>query len=222
MSAFDLLLFDFDGVLFETNRAKSRAFADALAEYPADKVHEFVAYHHANGGISRYIKLRYFFEEMLKMPNSEAEQAAAAERFGVLCNEYQANSPMLPGAKAFLFAAHAAGIPLMILSGGRSDEIKLLLVREALGHCFVDVLGNEQSKLEHAATRITPNYAKVCFFGDSQYDMQTAQTNGYQFCFISAVTDWPEGASIAASHGHSVAADFCDASVTALIASAAH
>lgn len=222
MSTFDLLLFDFDGVLFETNRAKSRAFADALADYPTDKVQEFVAYHHANGGISRYIKLRHFFEDMLKMPNSEVAQAAAAERFGVLCNEYQANSPMLPGAKDFLFAAHAAGIPMIILSGGRSDEIRPLLARESLSHCFLDVLGNEQSKLEHAAQRITPNYDTVCFFGDSQYDMQTAQANGYQFCFISAVTDWPEGASIAASHGHRVAADFCDASVSALIACAAH
>lgn len=216
MKSFDLLLFDFDGVLFETNLAKSRAFRDTLAKYPSEKVDAFVAYHHANGGISRYIKLRYFFEKILALPNSEAEQVAAAARFGLLCNEYQANSPMLPGARAFLLKAYAAGVPMMILSGGRSDEIELLLEREALRYCFIDVLGNDKSKLAHAAELITPNYERVCFFGDSRYDMQTAEVNRYQFCFISCVTDWPEGGEVSASKGHIVAQDFCDPTITAL------
>jgi len=57
---YDYLIFDCDGVILDSNRLKSQAFADALLDEPPERIKAFVRYHKQHGGISRYEKFRYF------------------------------------------------------------------------------------------------------------------------------------------------------------------
>lgn len=205
---YDLLLFDFDGVLFDTNQLKTKAFALALSDYPDTQVAELVQYHKDNGGISRQLKMQYFFEKIMHLPDSEDKQKQAVERFAGHCQALLPTASLLPGAADFLTAAENLQVSMAICSGGNTGEIRKLLQRESLEHLFIEVWGNEQSKIAHAENNVTTRFKRVCFFGDSQYDMKVAEQFSFDFCFLHGVTEWSEGEKIATNNGHLVVKGF--------------
>ena len=60
---YDYILFDFDGVILNTNEIKNQSFRELFSEYPKNKIDEFIKYHKKNGGISRYVKIKYFLQK---------------------------------------------------------------------------------------------------------------------------------------------------------------
>lgn len=208
MTVFDLLLFDFDGVLFDTNQLKTRAFELALSDYPSDRVEALIQYHKDNGGISRQRKLKHFFENIMQQPDSDKQQQIAVEAFAQYCQQLLPQANLLIGVSAFLQLAAEQNIPMAICSGGNRLEIIKLLQREKLEEYFVHIFGNERTKAEHAQESIVSAYENVCFFGDSRYDMQIAEQFQFSFCFLHAVSEWPQGKEVAKQRGHLVTSGF--------------
>ena len=210
--AYDLYLFDFDGVLFNTNRIKTEAFRQALAIYPQDAVNAFVEYHEATGGISRYVKIAHFFTQILQRgDNTQEEQNQVLARFAEIAPRLMAASSPLPGVPETLARIADGSVPASICSGGNKLEIQTLLKDNRLDQYIACVWGNERSKSEHAATSISPRFKRVLFFGDGQYDMEVAEQYGFDFVFVASLTDWPQGRAVAAEHGHPVIDDFTSA-----------
>ena len=65
------IIFDFDGVLAETNYIRFEGFELLFKDYPSDQVNRLVQYAMNNGGISRYEKIRLFFEQIRQEPISD-------------------------------------------------------------------------------------------------------------------------------------------------------
>jgi phosphoglycolate phosphatase-like HAD superfamily hydrolase len=176
------VIFDLDGVLLESTEAKTRAFRDLFADYP-DKVDEIVAYHAANGGISRFEKFRHIFDEILRQPLSE-------ERFRFLCDRYSdlvlsqvLVAPFVPGADAFLWD-FSRGLLLFVVSGTPSEELALILEKRGLAPCFRGAFGAPCLKTETVKAilsdwSLAPH--EVVLVGDSQADLQAAESNGLRF-----------------------------------------
>ena len=57
MKSVDAIFFDFDGVILESVEVKGWAFGRLFENHP-EHVDEIVAFHHANGGMSRFDKFR--------------------------------------------------------------------------------------------------------------------------------------------------------------------
>ena len=64
----EAIFWDFDGVILSSHAIREYGFKIALKKYPADQVNALMEYHRANNGWSRYVKFRYFFEEIRKEP----------------------------------------------------------------------------------------------------------------------------------------------------------
>jgi len=66
----DSIIFDFDGVILESNHVRTEGFKLLLEgrKYDADTVARFIRFHEKNAGLSRYYKLRYLFYEILNQP----------------------------------------------------------------------------------------------------------------------------------------------------------
>lgn len=205
---FDLYLFDFDGVLFNTNRIKSEAFRQALEGYPQQAVDDFIRYHEASGGISRYVKFAHFFDVILGKTDSGDEQQVALDRFAAIGERLMTKATPLAGVPQVLETIQRAGKVCAICSGGKRDEIETLLQRNQLDHRFIEIWGNEQSKAEHAAEHIAPHYSRVLYFGDARYDMEVAEQFGFDFVFVSSLSDWPNGCKEAVVRGHACMQDF--------------
>ena len=70
MNTIRAIILDFDGVLAESNQAKSQAFEDFFALYPshADAMR---AYHLENYATSRMAKFAYFVDRVMGRPGDE-------------------------------------------------------------------------------------------------------------------------------------------------------
>ncbi len=64
-------VFDCDGVILDSNRLKSDAFRQSLHDEDPELVNAFISYHHAQGGVSRYVKFDYFYRELNPLPDAE-------------------------------------------------------------------------------------------------------------------------------------------------------
>ena len=68
---YKIFLFDFDGVIIDSNTVRENGFKKVLKKYPDDKIQKLLKYHNENGGLSRYHKFRYFYETILGISISE-------------------------------------------------------------------------------------------------------------------------------------------------------
>ena len=67
------IIFDFDGVIVESVDIKTKAFARLFEHEGKVVVEKVVDYHLRNGGVSRFDKFRYFFNEILRRPLSDQQ-----------------------------------------------------------------------------------------------------------------------------------------------------
>ena len=65
------ILLDFDGVLCECMNVKTEAFAELFKPFGEEIVNKVVEHHIENGGISRYHKIRLYYEDFLGRQISE-------------------------------------------------------------------------------------------------------------------------------------------------------
>ena len=63
------LIFDCDGIIFNSNKIKTEAFKEVVSHYGNEAAKELVKFHVMNGGISRYKKFNYFFETIASNHN---------------------------------------------------------------------------------------------------------------------------------------------------------
>ena len=59
------VIFDCDGVLFDSNHIKSNVFSEVLSGESREAIDAFSKFHAANGGLSRYKKFDWFYRDYL-------------------------------------------------------------------------------------------------------------------------------------------------------------
>ena len=71
-------------MLVESNEIRFNGFRKLFKDYPQGEVEKLVAYAKANGGVSRYKKIEYFFNEIRREPISEESVNQWAAQFSTL------------------------------------------------------------------------------------------------------------------------------------------
>ena len=66
------ILWDFDGVILDSMKVRDWGFEEIFKKYNRKLVDQLLYYHRINGGLSRYVKIRYFFEELLGQSITQA------------------------------------------------------------------------------------------------------------------------------------------------------
>ena len=84
---FKNLIFDFDGVLVESNDIRIEGFRRLFQDYPENEVSQLMPYVEKNRGISRYLKIRYFFEVIRKESLEIEDLQSWANRYSKLVKE---------------------------------------------------------------------------------------------------------------------------------------
>jgi HAD superfamily hydrolase (TIGR01549 family) len=177
------LIFDFDGVIVESEHIKSRAFEALYREHGAAVAAAAVAHHQANGGISRRKKIRHLHRALLGIELDEEKVHELCRRFSTLVEDEVAGCDWVPGAKEVL-ASHFGRRPLFVVSGTPQDELTRIVERRGLARWFVEVHGSPPEK----ATTIRAILARhdldpgaVLFVGDAAADWRAARETGVRF-----------------------------------------
>ena len=183
-SDWQAIIFDFDGVVVESGKIKTQAFAELYRPYGEDIVARVVQFHNQNGGMSRYRKFRYFQQHFLsKPPLTEEEEKELDRRFSELVVEAIIAAEAVPGAME-LIRQQATKIPLFVASGTPETELKSIVERRGLTPYFTDVRGAPALKQIIIAEILSAHALKpesVLMIGDAIADYEGAQANGTAF-----------------------------------------
>lgn len=177
------VVLDFDGVVLDSVGIKTEAFSRLFAPEGAEARRRVVEYHLANGGISRLLKFRWAYREVLRRPLDPDEERRLGERFNELVEEAVQAAPWIPGSREFLEAAHAR-IPLFVASGTPEEELRRIVGRRGMSRYFRGVFGSPAAKSEIlagvAASLGAPTNA-LLMVGDALNDHDGAAAAGAAF-----------------------------------------
>ena len=182
---FDVLLWDFDGVIIDSNSVREFGFRQVLKEFDPEQVEQLIDFHNANGGWSRYVKFRYFFEEILKCPISESKVQEFASRFSSIMVERLPNPELLiEGTVRFIREMYLQGKQMHIVSGSDGNELRSLCKQLELSKYFLSINGSPTSKqalVKAIIDNADISASQYCLIGDAVNDYDAANQNEVQF-----------------------------------------
>ncbi len=177
------VIFDFDGVLFDSVGIKTEAFRNLMSPYGCEVADRSVAYHLENGGLSRYHKLRHFHEEYVGETVTEEFINIRADQFAALVLAGVIEAPWIPGAKESLDALHGT-MPLFICSGTPENELREIVQQKNIEHYFEGVFGSPKEKpalLNFIGSSLSLTSAEMVFVGDAMTDYNAAAQTSVPF-----------------------------------------
>jgi phosphoglycolate phosphatase-like HAD superfamily hydrolase len=176
------IFFDFDGVLAESVNIKTEAFRQLYLPYGEEFAQRVVDYHEANGGISRFEKIKIFNGEWLGEDVTEGKIQFLAEKFSDLVMEGVINAPEVKGASTFLNSANE--YEKYIITGTPTVEIIPILKQRKMFHFFEGVYGSPEKKdfwVKEILTSKNISPEQCVFIGDALTDYNAALSNDMTF-----------------------------------------
>lgn len=178
------IIFDFDGVVVESGKIKTQAFAELYRSHGETIVEKVVQFHTQNGGMSRYRKFRHFQQYFLNQPPlTETEEKQLDIRFSELVVEAVIAADPVPGAIE-LIRQQSGKIPLFVASGTPETELKVIVERRGLNPYFTEVRGAPALKKTIIAEILSAYSLRpetVLMIGDAMADLEGAQANNTAF-----------------------------------------
>lgn len=178
------IIFDFDGVILDSMPIKTDAFREIFKSFAPDAVEELVKYHIQNGGISRFVKIRYFFETILGEYTSNCDVMRYADMFSDVVVKNLSDSKYLISETIEFIKSRHGKERLFVASGAEQNELRFLCDRFALTPYFEKILGSPTPKTALLAS-ILDGYAlgalDCVMIGDSINDYEAASQNGIPF-----------------------------------------
>jgi len=182
---FKLILWDFDGVIIDSNEIREYGFNLVLKKYSTKQKQDLISFHRLNGGLSRYVKFRYFFEEILKKPISENEVNLLANQFSSIMRERLVDTSLLiPETIKYIEELFNLKKEMHIVSGSDNNELIELCSKINVDKYFKTISGSPTPKNELVNRIITRDNLKlsdICLIGDAVNDFDAAKTNGITF-----------------------------------------
>ncbi len=190
---FKAIIFDFDGVIVDSVRVKIQAFYDLYLPFGETVAKQVAQYHEQNGGISRFEKISYFHQHLLKQNISEEEVQVLANRFSELVKEKVISAAFVSGVLDFLEKNYQKYL-FFVSTGTPETEILEITKAQKIDHYFKEIYGSPDRKIQHIE-RIMQKYdlkaEDLIFIGDSPNDRDSARHFGIRF--IGRIAENTEG-----------------------------
>ena len=182
----DVIIFDCDGVLLDSNAFKVDSFRQVLQSLGYEKklVEEFVQYHKDNGGISRYVKFKLFITDFLRQEFDEKLYNHLLNKFSEYCVKCYETASYTPKAMDFL-NKNKSKIDYCVASGSDEDELKLVFKKRNIDRYFKEILGSPKTKEECVNQIVSQNSGrKIKMIGDAKADFLAAEKQKIEFIYM--------------------------------------
>lgn len=179
-----VLFWDFDGVLLRSNHIRDRGFSEVLSEFPMEQVEELLAFHRENGGLSRYVKFRHFFENIRNEKLSDEKLGGYAARFSEIMMEALVDSTLLIESTNQFVKDNVDFYDMHIVSGSDQFELRFLCDNLNISNFFSSIHGSPTPKSELIRQLINKHRyerSQCILIGDSVNDLEAAKSNEIGF-----------------------------------------
>jgi len=136
------ILWDFDGVIFDSMKIKAHGFLELFQgndELSLKKMEEF---HYLHGGVSRFDKIRYFYNELLKQDISDDEVISLANQFAEIIEKKLFDRDNLIMDSVDFIKKNYQKHRFHIVSGAEHNELNSLCNTFDLAKYFITIEGS--------------------------------------------------------------------------------
>lgn len=185
---YDVIIFDCDGVILNSNSMKITAMRSALkkAQYPEKKIEEAVESFLNNFGKSRQYHCLYFVETLLGLQGEQSHnlQKSILTHYTQSVEDEYLKVPMTEGSLALLQSLK--NTYLYIASGSEEAQLIRTFKKRKLSPYFKGIFGSPETKSNNIKKIIAQHPKnKILFIGDAVADYQAAHSNNIDFIFYS-------------------------------------
>jgi HAD superfamily hydrolase (TIGR01549 family) len=177
------IFFDFDGVLAESVNVKTEAFRQLYLPHGKEVAEKVVAHHLANGGVSRYEKVKHYHKEFLGEEIGQEKVMELAQGFANLALRGVIEAHEVKGANEFL-QKYSPYYKCWIITGTPTGEIREILETKGWDKYFIGSYGSPEKK-KHWTEYLLKKYAlkkdETVFIGDALADYEAAMHSGLHF-----------------------------------------
>ncbi len=182
------ILFDFDGVIVDSARLKTEAYAKIYADEEPAKVAQAMRHQQLHGGITRRATLAHFERHFFGRAGDADTVEKLALRYGKIVFDPVVACPFIAGAQTLLNRA-LGHIDMYLISGTPHEELVEIVRSRNLGRFFKSLHGAPMNKPE-AFRRILEKGRykpeRTLAVGDSMTECDAAAGLGIPFLGIVA------------------------------------
>ena len=178
------IIFDFDGVILDSIPIKTEAFRKLFANFPKEQVDKIIDYHIRNGGKSRYLKIKYFFENILGESISDENILSYADKYSELTKLELSKSKYLIEDSLNFIQNNYKRYQMHIASGADEKDLLYICKKLNLEPYFLSIHGSPEIKTNIVTNILDDNqYIKdeTILVGDSINDYEAATANNIEF-----------------------------------------
>jgi len=176
-------MLDFDGVIVDSAKVKTEAFKELFSDF-GEEQGEIISYHLNNNALSRFIKFKYIYENILNKEYNMDVEIDLGKRFSEIVFKRVVDCPYIPGAIEFLDSFYGQ-YPMYLISATPHEELMRIVAERNLIHYFKGIFGvPPRSKYEHILTVLKNECVKpseAMYIGDMIADYQIAESSGIMF-----------------------------------------
>ena len=178
------IIWDFDGVIINSNDIRELGFRETLKRYPKNDIDKLILFHRKNGGLSRYVKFRHFFENILNHQVTENKIQYLADIFSnIMLDKLTLRETLINETIDYIKKTHK-DFHFHIASGSDEHELNQLCRHHNIKKYFKSIKGSPKTKIKLIQEIISiNNYSKnsCLMIGDSINDLEAAEANNIGF-----------------------------------------
>ena len=177
-------IWDFDGVILDSMPGRDKGFRDIFKAFPPNQIDRLITFHLENGGLSRFVKIRYFFEDIRQENISNEAIHEFAQRFSQIMRQELINPSLLIFDTIQFIKQNFQRYNFHIASGSEQTELRYLCEQLDLTSFFVSIHGSPTPKttlVKYILEQNTYSKSHTVMIGDSINDADAARDNGISF-----------------------------------------
>lgn len=178
------ILFDFDGVIIDSMPVREYGFRKIFQNFDTKLVDKLINYHELNGGLSRFVKIKYFYNELLNKNIEEELILQYANEFSHIMKDELINKKYLIHQTVEFIINHTQNYNLHIVSGSEQNELRYLCKELELSQYFDSIHGSPTHKnilVEKLLKKLNYDIEETILIGDSINDYEAAMVNNIDF-----------------------------------------
>lgn len=184
------ILFDFDGVIIDSMPIRDYGFQKIFEKHPKRHIQKLITYHQYNAGLSRFHKIKYFYNNILNKEINDNDINYYADKFSVIMRSKLTNKKYLIKEVVDFIKNNYTNYEMHIVSGSEQNELQFLCKSLNIEKYFNCIYGSPMCKNNLVKNIILANkyISKECvLIGDSINDYDAAKVNNIYFYGINNI-----------------------------------